>query len=152
LQAVNSCAELYLGTLSAFAITDILTHGIDIAILAASRKPKSRRTCNTIRRLRGMKRIYAIWPAVVALVLLFVPELVMAAGGKAEMLIVVADNRVVESSWSKFWVDTYNTDPFMFGLYCTLFTAFLGVSLGFITDRLMGMTGLDLTSRKIVEH
>ena len=35
---------------------------------------------------------------------------------------------------------------------CTVFTAFLGVSLGFITDRIMKHTGLDLTSRKIVEH
>lgn len=99
-----------------------------------------------------MKRIYAIWPAVVALVLLFVPELVMAAGGKAEMLIVVADNRTVDWSVSKWWINLYNVDPFMYGLWCTIFTAFLGVTLGFITDRLMGLTGLDLTSRKIVEH
>ncbi len=49
-----------------------------------------------------MKRIYRIWPAFVALAMLLVPELVMAAGGKAEMLIVVADNRVVESGWFKF--------------------------------------------------
>ncbi|AFM23231.1 DVU0150 family protein [Desulfomonile tiedjei] len=99
-----------------------------------------------------MKRIYAIWPAVLAFLLLLVPELVMAAGGKAEMLIVVADNRVVDWSVSKWWVNLYNTDPFMFGLWCTVFTAFLGVSLGFITDRIMSHTGLDLTSRKIVEH
>ena len=99
-----------------------------------------------------MKRIYRIWPAFAALAMLLVPEIVMAAGGKAEMLIVVADNRVVESSWFKFWIDQYNTDPFMFGLYCTIFTAFLGVSLGLITDQFMKRTGLDLTSRKIVEH
>lgn len=99
-----------------------------------------------------MKRIYRVWPAFLALAVLLLPELVMAAGGKAEMLIVVADNRTVESSWSKFWVDTYNTDPFMFGLYCTIFTGFLGVSLGFITDQFMRRTGLDLTSRKIIEH
>ncbi|MBI5248944.1 MAG: hypothetical protein HY912_05565 [Desulfomonile tiedjei] len=99
-----------------------------------------------------MKRFYRIWPAFVALAMLLVPELVMAAGGKAEMLIVVADNRTVESGWFKFWIDAYNTDPFMFGLYCTLFTGFLGVSLGLITDQIMKRTGLDLTSRKLVEH
>ena len=99
-----------------------------------------------------MKRIYRMWPAFVSLALLLVPELVMAAGGKAEMLIVVADNRTIESNWQKFWVDAYNTDPFMFGLYCTIFTGFLGVTLGFITDQIMKRTGLDLTSRKIVEH
>ncbi len=99
-----------------------------------------------------MKRICRVWPAFLALAVLLLPELVMAAGGKAEMLVVVAENRTVESSWTKFWIDAYNTDPFMFGLYCTIFTAFLGVSLGFITDQIMKRTGLDLSSRKIVEH
>lgn len=99
-----------------------------------------------------MRRIYRIWPAFLALAMLVVPDLVMAAGEKAEMLIVVADNRVVDWSFAKFWVDQYNTDPFMFGLYCTIFTALLGASLGLITDQIMKRTGLDLTSRKIVEH
>lgn len=99
-----------------------------------------------------MNRIYYSLMALLGLATLLVPDIVMAAGGKAEMLIVVADNRVVDWSVSKWWVDTYNTDPFMFGIYCTAFTAFLGVSLGLITDQIMRHTGLDLTSRKIVEH
>ncbi len=57
-----------------------------------------------------MGRMYRIWPAFLALAMLVVPDLVMAAGGKAEMLIVVADNRVVDWSFAKFWVDAYNTD------------------------------------------
>jgi len=99
-----------------------------------------------------MKRISYAIPALLVMVCLFLPDLVMAAGPSAPPLIVVADNRVVESSIAKFWIDQYNVDPFMYGLWCTIFTGFLGVSLGFITDRIMKHTGLDLTSRKIVEH
>jgi ABC-type Fe3+ transport system permease subunit len=99
-----------------------------------------------------MKRIYYLLLAFLSLACLFNPIPAMAAGPAAEMLIVVADNRVVDWSFSKFWVDYYNTDPFMFGLWCTIFTAFLGVSLGFITDQIMRHTGLDLSKRTIVEH
>ena len=99
-----------------------------------------------------MNRIYYVLMAVLGMATFLVPDIVSAAGGKAEMLIVVADNRVVDWSVSKWWVDIYNTDPFMFGVYCTLFTAFLGVSLGLITDQIMKRTGMDLSTRKIVEH
>jgi ABC-type Fe3+ transport system permease subunit len=104
------------------------------------------------RRFSIMRRILTVLPLVVAAAAALVPDLVVAAGGKAEMLIVVADKRVVDWSVSKWWVDLYNRDPFMFGLWCTIFTGLLGVTLGFITDQFMKMTGLDLTSRKIVEH
>ncbi|MBI4965634.1 MAG: hypothetical protein HY913_20320 [Desulfomonile tiedjei] len=99
-----------------------------------------------------MKRIYYLPLAFLSLACLLIPDLIMAAGPKAEMLIVVADNRVVDWSFTKFWIDYYNTDPFMFGLWCTIFTAFLGVSFGLITDQIMRHTGLDLSKRTIVEH
>jgi hypothetical protein len=53
---------------------------------------------------------------------------------------------------SRFFVDVYNTNPFMFGIYCIILTAALGGGLGLITDFFMKRTGIDLTSRKIVEH
>lgn len=99
-----------------------------------------------------MRSIYYSLLAFLAMVCLLLPDLVLAAGGKAEMLIVVADDRVVQSSITKFFIRQYNTDPFMFGVWCTIITAALGGSLGLITDQLMKRTGIDLTSRKIVEH
>ncbi|MBM4326970.1 MAG: hypothetical protein FJ118_07380 [Deltaproteobacteria bacterium] len=99
-----------------------------------------------------MRRIMTLLVIFITAVAVFIPDLAVAAGGKAEMLIVVADKRMVEWSVSRWWVDLYNRDPFMFGLWCTIFTGLLGVTLGFITDQIMKMTGLDLTSRKIVEH
>jgi len=99
-----------------------------------------------------MNRIYYVLMAVLGMATFLVPDIVSAAGGKAEMLIVVADNRVVDWSVTKWWVDIYNTDPFMFGVYTTIFTAFLGVSFGLITDQIMKHTGIDLSKRTIVEH
>jgi hypothetical protein len=99
-----------------------------------------------------MNRIYYVLMAVLGMATFLVPDIVSAAGGKAEMLIVVADNRVVDWSVSKWWVNIYNTDPFWFGIYTTAFTAFMGGTLGLITDQIMKRTGIDLTSRKLVEH
>lgn len=95
------------------------------------------------------------WPSLASLsgmLCLIIPDLVQAAGGKAEMLVVVADSRRVSSPITKYFVDLYNTDPLMFGLACTIITAFLGGGLGLITDFIMKRTGIDLTSRKLVEH
>jgi hypothetical protein len=104
---------------------------------------------------RGFSRMTRLFGRVVAFLvaaLLLLPELVRAAGGGAEMLVVVADTRRVSWSVTKFFLDLYNTDPTMFGVLCVVFTAGLGCALGLITDFIMKRTGIDLTSRKIVEH
>ena len=99
-----------------------------------------------------MIRICSRLLAFFALAYLLLPDLILASGEKADMLVVVADIRRVHWSVSRFFVDVYNTNPFMFGIYCIIVTAFLGGGLGFITDFIMKRTGIDLTSRKIVEH
>jgi hypothetical protein len=91
-------------------------------------------------------------PLAMAAALSMIAEVAMAAGGKAEMLVVVADTRRVDWSVSKYFLDSYNTNPTWFGVECVIITLIMGVSLGFIMDKLLGLTGLDLTSRKIVEH
>jgi hypothetical protein len=99
-----------------------------------------------------MRSIYYSLLAFLAMICLLLPDLVLAAGGKADLLIVVADDRVVQWSFSKFFLHLYNTDPFMFGVWCTIITAALGVTLGVTTDQIMRHTGIDLTKRTIVEH
>jgi ABC-type Fe3+ transport system permease subunit len=54
--------------------------------------------------------------------------------------------------FDQFWIDRYNAGPYSFGLWCTLLTALWGTILGFSLDRLMKLTGLDLTSRTTIEH
>ncbi len=83
---------------------------------------------------------------------LLLPETLWAAGGKAEMLVVVADTRRVSSSITLYFLDLYNTSPVGFGILCVILTALLGSSLGVITDFFMRRTGIDLKSRKLVEH
>jgi hypothetical protein len=99
-----------------------------------------------------MTRAYYLLALFCGAALFLLPDLVLAAGPKAEALIVVADTRRVSSPFTLWILDTYNTNPFMLGIWCSVFTTCLGVTLGLITDVLMRHTGLDLTSRKIVEH
>lgn len=103
------------------------------------------------KRCFGMKPVYYFFAAFIAVVCLVVPDAVLAAGQSADLLVVVADDRGA-GIFAKFWIDQYNTSPYMFGFWCTIFVAGLGVVLGFIADQLMKLTGLDLTSRDIVEH
>ncbi len=99
-----------------------------------------------------MKKLYYLLALCCGAALFLLPDLVMAGGPKAQALIVVADTRRVSSPFTLWILNTYNTDPFMIGVLCAVFVAILGSTLGFIADFIMKHTGLDLTSRKIVEH
>lgn len=88
--------------------------------------------------------------AVLSAVLLW-PMLAMAAGGKANNIVVVADTRRV-TGFLKYLSNLYNTDIWMFAVWAVVLTAALGCVLGFLMDFIMERTGLDLKSRKIIEH
>ena len=80
------------------------------------------------------------------------PGLVWAGGGGgATNLGVVADTRR-GSGIFYYFANLYNTDPWMFAAWAAFLTALWGAILGFLMDKLIGLTGLDLKSRKIVEH
>lgn len=81
------------------------------------------------------------------------PALIWAAGGgDVKEIVVVADTRVVDNPILKYFANLYNTDITMFAVWCTGLTAVYGCLLGFLMDFLMSKTGLDLKSRKIIEH
>jgi hypothetical protein len=81
-----------------------------------------------------------------------IPAYVWAAGEKATDLVVVADTRVISSGILKYFADLYNTNITIFAVWAVVLTAAYGCFLGFFMDKLMSLTGLDLKSRKIVEH
>jgi len=82
-----------------------------------------------------------------------VPSLVWAGGGeKVDQLVIVADTRVISNSFVKYIADLYNTNTLLFAVWAVVLTALYGAFLGFFMDFLMARTGLDLKSRKIVEH
>ena len=88
---------------------------------------------------------------------LLAPSALLAAGPKASDLVVVADTRVLAgdgyyTQFMKYMANAYNTDMVLFATWCTVLTAAYGAFLGFLMDFLMSRTGLDLKSRKILEH
>jgi len=98
-----------------------------------------------------MKRLSKILSLSTVAVLLL-PALALAAGGTASELVVVADTRVLEPGIMRYFADLYNTNTTLFAVWATVMTAVYGCTLGFLMDFLMSRTGLDLKSRKIVEH
>ena len=94
-----------------------------------------------VHRLSGA--LAALW--------LLLPRIVLAGGDKATNIVVVADTRRVTGVMHSF-SDLYNSNIVMFAVWTVVLTAALGCVLGFLMDFIMERTGLDLKSRKIVEH
>jgi hypothetical protein len=82
---------------------------------------------------------------------LFWPSYALASGDKASNIVVVADTRRV-TGILKYLSNLYNTDIWMFAVWAVVLTVVLGGTLGFLMDFIMERTGLDLKSRKIIEH
>ena len=94
-----------------------------------------------------------MWMTACALVAgLAFPALALAGGGAASELVVVADTRVITSNIIKYFADLYNFNPVLFAVWAVVLTAAYGCFLGVIMDFFMSRTGLDLKTRKIVEH
>ena len=74
-----------------------------------------------------------------------------AGGGGASELVVVADTRRI-SGVMKYFANLYNTNILLFAVWAVVLTAAYGCFLGLVMDFFMSRTGLDLKSRKIVEH
>jgi hypothetical protein len=99
----------------------------------------------------AMKRLFHAMFALGLSVYLFLPQCLWAEEG-ATNLVVVADTRRVSSGILRYVADLYNTNPWAFASIAVLLTACYGAFLGFSMDRIMEHSGLDLKSRKILEH
>lgn len=85
-------------------------------------------------------------------VYLMAPQVLWAGGPKASELVVVADTRVISNGIMLYFANLYNTNILLFAVWAVVLTAVYGCFLGWLMDKIMARTGLDLTSRKIVEH
>ena len=100
-----------------------------------------------------MKRSIATCLVFLTVLIILGPGLAWAAGGgEVSEIVVVADTRVVKSGILKYFADTYNSNIVVFAVWCVVLTAVYGAILGVVMDIIMSRTGLDLKSRKIVEH
>ena len=96
---------------------------------------------HSLTRLMTMAVTVALW----------LPSLALASGEAAGNIVVVADTRRV-TGFMKYLSNMYNTDIWMYAVWAVVMTAALGCILGFLMDFIMSRTGLDLKSRKIIEH
>jgi hypothetical protein len=92
------------------------------------------------------------WPAVCATFLLSLQGLHGFAAGAppAEKLVNIADTRGLGPGLSKWIADIYNTSYWTFGFTVVVTMAIMGLVLGLLCDRLVGMLGLNLG--KIQHH
>ena len=68
----------------------------------------------------------------------------LAAAGPARKLVNVADTRTLTPGLSKWIADLYNTSLWQFSLVVVVMMAGLGLLLGFVCDRLIGLLGINL--------
>jgi hypothetical protein len=100
-----------------------------------------------------MKRGIATGLVILMTLFTLMPSLTWAAGGgEATEIVVVADTRVVNNPILKYFANIYNSNILEFAVWCVVLTAVYGMMLGFLMDWIMSKSGLDLKSRKIVEH
>lgn len=99
-----------------------------------------------------MKKIAGCFLTFLTMLYLWLPAALWAGGEKAVDLVVVADTRVLHSSIMKYFSELYNTNIVLFAVWAVVLTAVYGGILGLLMDFIMSRTGLDLKSRKIVEH
>jgi len=99
-----------------------------------------------------MKRIAKHIFTLLTMLYLWLPMAIWAGGGKASDLVVVADTRMLHSSIMKYFAGLYNTNIVLFAVWAVVLTAAYGCLLGVLMDIIMSRTGLDLKSRKIIEH
>jgi phage shock protein PspC (stress-responsive transcriptional regulator) len=102
-------------------------------------------------RSRAMKKLLRSVLGLSAAIGAGIPGLAWASGEAASNLVVVADTRRV-SGILKYIANVYNTDPWLFAVWAVVITAVWGGILGLLMDFIMERTGLDLKSRKIIEH
>jgi len=99
-----------------------------------------------------MKKIAGCFLTFLTMLYLWLPAALWAGGEKAVDLVVVADTRVLHSGIMKYFSELYNTNIVLFAVWAVVLTAAYGGILGLLMDLIMSRTGLDLKSRKIVEH
>ncbi len=97
---------------------------------------------------KNAKRFFTL----LTMIYLCLPAALWAGGEKAVDLVVVADTRILHSGIMKYFSDLYNTNIVLFAVWAVVLTAAYGGFLGLLMDLIMSRTGLDLKSRKIVEH
>ena len=98
--------------------------------------------------------MYKLWTKLTgaaAAAMLVIPDVLLAAGEKASLLVIVADTRKL-SGWEAWFANLYNESHLYFTLVTVVTIPIVGVLLGLLADLVMTRIGIALKSRELSEH
>lgn len=98
-----------------------------------------------------MKGIRAKISIFVLMICTLLPQAVLAAGEKADLVIIVADTRGL-TGILKAWGTLYNESHLYFSLLTIVLIPVIGLLFGTIADIVMRTIGIDLEHRELSEH
>ena len=98
-----------------------------------------------------MRKLWIRLTGVMAMALMVIPDVVLAAGEKASLLVIVADTRKL-TGWQAWFANLYNESHLYFTIVTVVAIPIIGVILGFLADMVMSRIGIDLKSRELSEH
>jgi hypothetical protein len=89
--------------------------------------------------------------AVILTALWLTAQTALAAGGGADLIVIVADSRKL-SGIMAWWANLYNESHMYFTLLTIVLIPVIGVIFGVVADIVMHFIGIDLKSRDLAEH
>lgn len=98
-----------------------------------------------------MNKLWTKLTGLAAAAAVVLPDVVMAAGEKASLLVIVADTRKL-SGWEAWFANLYNESHIYFTIVTVVAIPIIGVILGVLADLVMTHIGIDLKSRELSEH
>lgn len=87
----------------------------------------------------------------VLMICMLLPQAVLAAGEKADLVIIVADTRGLTGILHA-WGTLYNESHLYFSLLTIVLIPVIGLLFGTIADIVMRTIGIDLEHRELSEH
>lgn len=97
---------------------------------------------------------FCVWKTILSGIFslcLIVPTCALGAGGGKDVtkLINVADTRFMDGGISKWIADLYNESLILFGILVVVSMVFLGITFGFLADKVFQLLGIHLGK---IEH
>jgi uncharacterized membrane protein YkvI len=96
------------------------------------------------RQSRARWRLGAAVAAAVATGILLAQDVLAAPAKPATTLVNVADTRVMAPGLGRWIADVYNLNLWWFGALVVVTMVSMGLVLGLVTDRLVGLLGINL--------
>jgi hypothetical protein len=98
-----------------------------------------------------MKRIWTKITGIALFLTVMLPEMALASGEKASLLVLVADTRKL-TGIMRWWADLYNESHVWFTVLTVVLIPVIGLIFGVLADLIMSHIGIDLKSRDLAEH